>query len=82
MPFEATWMELQILILSEVSQKEKDKHDFTYIRNLIQCTNEPFYRKETHGHGEQTCGCQREGEGVGWTVNLGLIHANYCLWNG
>ena len=26
MPFEATWMELEILILSEVSQKEKDKY--------------------------------------------------------
>ena len=23
-----------------------------------------------------------EGEGVGLTGNLGLIHANYCLWNG
>ena len=22
------------------------------------------------------------GEGVGWTGNLGLIVANYCLWNG
>ena len=21
-------------------------------------------------------------EGVGWTGNLGLIDANYCLWNG
>ena len=26
MPFEATWMELETFILSEVSQKEKDKH--------------------------------------------------------
>ena len=26
MPFAATWMELEMLILSEVSQKEKDKH--------------------------------------------------------
>ena len=26
MPFVATWMELQIIILSEVSQKEKDKY--------------------------------------------------------
>ena len=25
MPFSATWMELEILILREVSQKEKDK---------------------------------------------------------
>ena len=23
-----------------------------------------------------------EGEGVGWTGNLGLIDANYCIWNG
>ena len=25
MPFEAIWMQLEIIILSEVSQKEKDK---------------------------------------------------------
>ena len=41
--------------------------------------NEPFHRKETDGHGEQTCGCQR---GRGGTGNLGLIDANYCLWDG
>ena len=23
-----------------------------------------------------------EGEGVGSTENLGLVDANYCLWNG
>ena len=23
-----------------------------------------------------------EGDGVGWTGNLGLIDANYSLWNG
>ena len=27
MPFAAIWMELKTLILSEVSQKEKDKYD-------------------------------------------------------
>ena len=28
-PFAATWMELETLILSEVSQKEKDKYQKT-----------------------------------------------------
>ena len=29
MPFAATWMDLEIIILSEVSQKEKDKYHIT-----------------------------------------------------
>ena len=34
MPFAATWMDLEIIILSEVSQTEKDKyHDITYMWN-------------------------------------------------
>ena len=67
MPFAAAWMELEILILSEVSQKEKRQipYDITYIWNLIYCTNEPFQRKENHGLGEQTCGCQGGGGGRG-----------------
>ena len=27
-------------------------------------------------------GAKGDGEGVGWTGNLGLIDANYCIWNG
>ena len=35
MPFAATWMELETLILSEVSQKEKAKHHMiSHIWNL------------------------------------------------
>ena len=26
LPFEATWMQLEIIVLNEVSQKEKDKY--------------------------------------------------------
>ena len=36
MPFAATWMELETLILSEVSHKEKDKyHLISHTWNLI-----------------------------------------------
>ena len=59
MPSTATCMELETLMLSEISHKEKDKyHDITYIWNLIHGTNEPFHRKENQGLGEQTCGYQ------------------------
>ena len=53
MPFAAMWMELETLMLSEVSEKEKDKyHMISHAWNLIYGTNEPFHRKETHGLGE------------------------------
>ena len=35
MPFSATWMQLEIIILSDVSQKEKDKyHMMSFIRRI------------------------------------------------
>ena len=47
MPFAATWMDLEIIILSEVSQTEKDKyHDITYMWNLKYDTNELIYKTE------------------------------------
>ena len=54
-------------------------YDITYIWNLIYCTDEPFYKKETYGLGEQTCGCQ---EGVGWIGSLRLIDIDCCIWSG
>ena len=38
MPYAATWMELETLILSEVSQKEKRQipYDITYLESNIQ----------------------------------------------
>ena len=48
MPFAGTWMQLEIPILSEASQKEKDKSiGITYIWNLKYGTDEPTYRSET-----------------------------------
>ena len=54
MPFTATWMELETLILSEVRKRKTNPYDLTYMWNLTYDTNEPFHRKETHGLGEVT----------------------------
>ena len=47
MPFAATCMQLEILTLSEVSQKDKYHMIITYMWNLKHSTNEPIYRTET-----------------------------------
>ena len=49
MPFAATWMDLAIIILSEVSQKKKRQipYNITYMWNLKYDTNELIYEKET-----------------------------------
>ena len=66
-------MDLEVIILSEVSQKEKDKYYMiSHIWNIIYGTNEPFQRKENHGLGEQTCGCQGEGRGSGMDWGSGV----------
>ena len=62
MPFAATWMELETLILSKVKSGRQILYDITYIWNLIYGTNKPFHRKEIHRLGEQTVAAQVEGE--------------------
>ena len=34
MPFAATWVDLETIILSKVNQKEKDKYHITYMWKL------------------------------------------------
>ena len=47
MAFAPTWMGLQIIILREVSQKERQiPYDITYMWNLKYDTNEPIYDTE------------------------------------
>ena len=47
MPLAATWMDLEMIIPSEVSQTEKDKY-ITYSWNLKIDTNELIYKTERH----------------------------------
>ena len=46
MPFAATWMQLETVILNEVSQKEKDKYMVSLICGIKYGTNEPVYKTE------------------------------------
>ena len=47
MPFAAIWMDLQIIILNEVSQVEKDKYEFTYTWNLKYDTNKFIHETDS-----------------------------------
>ena len=75
MPSAATWRQLAIIILGEVSQTEKDKyHMITLICGIQNMTqmNLSVKHKQTQGHRKQTCNCQRRGRGKGWTRSWGL----------
>ena len=54
----ATWMDLEIMILSEVSLKEKDKHHvITQVQNLEYDTNGFIYKTKTGSQTQKTSLC-------------------------
>ena len=66
MLFAATWMDLEIVMLSEVSQTEKDSyHMMAYISGVYKNdAKELIYKRETDRHRKQTHRFQRgNGEG-------------------
>ena len=60
MSFSATWMDLEIIILSEVSQRQIS-YDITYMWNLKKMIQMNLFtkQKQTHRHRKQTYGYQR-----------------------
>ena len=75
MPFVATWVQLEILILSEVSQEEKEKcHMISLIHgilNIAQMNLSTKQRNRLTDMEKRLVGSQEEGEGVGWIGSLG-----------
>ena len=66
MPFAETWMDLEIVILSEVSQTQKDKYHMISLTCGIENMRQidiSMKQKQTHNYREQTCGLPR---GRGW----------------
>ena len=47
MPFAATWMQLEIIILSKSERERHIPYDITYMWNLKYDTNGPIYKIET-----------------------------------
>ena len=85
MPLAATWMNLEIIILSEVSQMEKDiSYNITYMWNLKENdTNELIYKREADSQTQRTdLWLPRPGQGEGWSRSLGLADASYYAQNG
>ena len=61
-PFGTTWMDLESIMLNEISQTEKDKyHMISLVWNLKKKQKQK--QNQTHKYRKQTDGCQRAG---GW----------------
>ena len=93
MPFAATWMELEIIILTEVSQKQKDKNHFTSLTSKTWHTWTHLQSRNRLTENKRDC---KGGEGredwelgladvnlcTGWISNKGLLHntGNYIQY--
>ena len=38
-------------------------------------------KNQTHAHGEQTCGCQGRGGGIGMDREFGVSRCKYRIWS-
>ena len=87
MPFAATWMELEIIILSKVSQKQKDKYHMIsltcgilkkkrYKRTYLQKRNRltDFKNEVTVTKGDRWWG------GMDWGFGMGVCTLLYVEW--
>ena len=68
MTFAATWLKIEILMLTEVKSKTDRQipYDITSMWNLKCVINEPIYKTETDSQTQRTDLCCQEGEGSQW----------------
>ena len=78
MPSAATWMDLEIIILSKVSQKEKEKyHMISLTCGILSKTQMNIFMKQIHRYRKQTCDWRSVGE-----EGLRIAEASYYIYNG
>ena len=81
MLFAATWMALEIVILSEINQTEKDKyHDIAYMYNLKTLYKQTSLQNGNKSHryrkfqGYQGWG---RGRGINWEIGIDIYTVLY-----
>ena len=80
MSFAATQVDLEIIILSEVSQRERQTpYDITYMWNLKYDTNELIYKTETESQTQKTNLWLPKEKGVGGGINQEFGISRYKL---
>ena len=73
-------MQLEIIILSEVSQRKTNPYDITYTWNLKYDTKETTLRRKTDSDIEDRLMlAEGAGEGEQWTESLGLADVSYYI---
>ena len=73
MPFAAKWRDLEIIILSKISQTEKSKyHDIWYTWNIKNDTNELIYKMETESQTQKTILWLSKGRGGKEYLKFGI----------
>ena len=82
MLFVATWMDLEIVIMSEVSQTEKEKCHMTSLicgmeKKMIQMNL--LTKQETHRLRKQIHGCWGEERGLEYLGNLRWTGTQCCI---
>ena len=86
MPFATILMEIDTLILSKISQEEKDKYHIISLISGIKYmsqTNLSTEKKQNSWTWRTDLWLPRKSrERVGWARKLGLVDSNYCIWRG